>query len=210
MENYDAAVVMSHAARRLARELTGTLSYETIEREISLDYQQLAANARVSRFLPILVERAVRERLRATLAATAPPPNRILFVCTRNSGRSQMAAAFARRACGERIEIDSAGPDPALELQQHVLVAMAEVGIDLAGLSPRRLTEDLLLAADVVVTLGCGDAVPVAAGIRYVDWDVADPFGCDMDDVRRIRADVDRRVGRLLDELLPVATAGAG
>jgi len=125
----------------------------------------------------------------------------ILFLCVHNAGRSQMAAAYARQIGAERVVVHSAGSAPGERLNPAVVEAMAEVGIDITAEHPRRLTEEMGLRADVVVTMGCGDACPVYPGKRYVDWDLVDPAGKGLDVVRGIRDDIRARVEGLLDEL---------
>jgi arsenate reductase len=127
----------------------------------------------------------------------------VLFVCVHNAGRSQMAAALLDRYAEGRVRVRSAGSAPADELNPDVLVAMAELGLDLAGERPKRLTGESVEAADVVVTMGCGDACPIYPGKRYEDWELDDPADADLDGVRRIRDEIDRRVCRLVDELTP-------
>jgi arsenate reductase len=126
----------------------------------------------------------------------------ILFLCVHNAGRSQMGAAFARELGGERVVVHSAGSAPGETLNPAVVAAMAERGIDISAESPRALTEEMGRRTDVVVTMGCGDACPYYPGTRYVDWELTDPAGRDLDEVRAIRDDVEGRVRALLDELL--------
>ena len=126
----------------------------------------------------------------------------VLFVCVHNAGRSQMAAGFLEHLAGERVEVRSAGSLPADALNPVAVAAMAEVGIDIVGRTPRRLEESDARGADVVVTMGCGDACPVFPGKRYLDWDLDDPAGRPLEEVRRIRDDVRRRVEGLVRELL--------
>jgi protein-tyrosine-phosphatase len=127
----------------------------------------------------------------------------VLFLCVHNAGRSQIAAALLDRYASGRVVPRSAGTAPANEINPTVLEAMTEIGIDLhsAGASPKALTEAAVQASDVVVTMGCGDTCPYYPGTRYVDWPVDDPAGQPLDQVRRIRDDIDRRVQALLVEL---------
>ena len=127
----------------------------------------------------------------------------VLFVCVHNAGRSQMAAALLERAAGDRVLVRSAGSTPASEVDPAVLAAMAEIGIDLSAERPKSLTEAAVHEADVVTTMGCGDACPVYPGRRYLDWDLPDPAGQPVEVVRPIRDEVDRRVRALAQELLP-------
>jgi protein-tyrosine-phosphatase len=125
----------------------------------------------------------------------------VLFVCVHNAGRSQMAAALLDREAQGRIQVTSAGSQPAAELNPAVVAAMAEIGLDLSGAFPKPLTGDHVRAADVVVTMGCGDACPFYPGKRYLDWDLPDPAGLGLDGVRPIRDDIHQRVRLLLSEL---------
>ena len=125
----------------------------------------------------------------------------VLFVCVHNAGRSQMAAAFLRDRSAGRVEVLSAGSTPANEVNPAVVQVMREVGIDLSAERPKVLTTEAVQTADVVVTMGCGDACPVFPGKRYLDWDLPDPSGKAADEVRAIRDDIDRRVQALLTEL---------
>jgi arsenate reductase (thioredoxin) len=124
-----------------------------------------------------------------------------LFVCLQNAGRSQMSQALFERAAAGRHAARSAGTTPAEHVHPEVVEVMAELGIDLADRVPHRLTEEDARWADVVVTMGCGDKCPYIPGRRYVDWDLTDPAGLPLAEVRAIRDEIDRRVGTLLDEL---------
>ncbi len=127
----------------------------------------------------------------------------VLFVCVHNAGRSQMAAALLEAHAGDRIRVRSAGSAPGERVHPSVAASMAEIGIDLSAARPRVLTDDALREADVVVTMGCGDACPIVPGRRYLDWDLPDPRGLPVEQVRRIRDDIDRRVRALIQELIP-------
>jgi len=127
----------------------------------------------------------------------------VLFVCTHNAGRSQMAAGLVKLRSGGRILVRSAGSAPADEINPVTFAAMEEIGIDLHEEFPKPLTDAAVGASDVVITMGCGDACPVFPGKRYEDWELEDPAGKDLETVRRIRDEIDERVGRLVDELLP-------
>jgi arsenate reductase len=126
----------------------------------------------------------------------------VLFVCVHNAGRSQMAAGLLAKHAGGRVDVRSAGSAPADAVNSAVVEVMAEVGVDVSAETPKMLTTDAVEAADVVITMGCGDACPVFPGKRYLDWDLPDPSGQPPDAVRSIRDDIDRRVRRLLAELL--------
>jgi protein-tyrosine-phosphatase len=127
----------------------------------------------------------------------------VLFVCVHNAGRSQMAAALLDRIGAGRVRVRSAGSEPARSLNPTVVEAMREVGIDISGQFPKPLSDELVQAADVVITMGCGDACPIYPGKRYEDWDVQDPAGQDLETVRRIRDEIDLRVEMLIEELVP-------
>ncbi len=129
------------------------------------------------------------------------PAPQVLFVCVHNAGRSQMAAALLDHYAAGRVEVRSAGSAPADAINPAVREAMAEIGIDISAEYPKPWTDEVVRAADVVVTMGCGDACPVFPGRRYEDWVLDDPAGLDVDDVRPIRDDIDTRVRGLLDEL---------
>lgn len=129
----------------------------------------------------------------------------VLFVCVHNAGRSQMAAALLRHLAGERIEIRSAGTEPAAEVNPVAVAAMAEIGIDIAAASPTMLTEDATRSSDVVITMGCGDACPYYPGVSYRDWTLPDPAGQPLAAVRAIRDDIAVRVRALVAELLPAS-----
>jgi arsenate reductase len=126
---------------------------------------------------------------------------RALFVCLHNAGRSQMSAAFFERAGGQRHEGRSAGTTPGERVHPEVVEAMAEVGVDLSARVPRALTQQDAEWADVVVTMGCGDECPYVPGKRYLDWDLPDPKGLPLEQVRQIRDEVERRVAELVTEL---------
>jgi protein-tyrosine-phosphatase len=125
----------------------------------------------------------------------------VLFVCTHNAGRSQMAAALLDHEARGRVQVSSAGSQPASELNPAVVQAMAEIGLDISREFPKPLTGDKVRAADIVITMGCGDACPVYPGQRYLDWDLPDPAGLDLEAIRPIRDDIHRRVRDLLASL---------
>jgi protein-tyrosine-phosphatase len=130
----------------------------------------------------------------------------ILFLCVHNAGRSQMAAGFARRVGGGRVIIHSAGTAPGEDLNPAVVSVMAERGIDITEQKPRILTQAMGLRSDVIITMGCGDTCPVYPGTRYLDWDLPDPAGKSLDEIRPIRDEIERRVVELLDGLLTSST----
>ena len=126
----------------------------------------------------------------------------VLFLCVHNAGRSQMAAAFARELGGSRVVVHSAGSAPGETLNPAVVEVMREKGIEISNEAPKKLTGEMGLHADVIVTMGCGDACPVYPGKRYLDWELIDPAGKSLEVVRPIRDDIEQRVVALLDELL--------
>jgi arsenate reductase (thioredoxin) len=189
----------------LHEEFRGIFSLETIERYVDESIDRLAG-ARVVDFIPLFVHRFSREQLRALAqseGAIIKDVPEVLFVCVHNAGRSQMAAALLDHHAKGRVHVRSAGSDPADEVNPAVAAAMAEWGIDLSQELPKPLTDEFVRAADVVVTMGCGDACPVYPGKRYEDWELEDPAGQPVEVVRRIRDEVDARVQALLAELIP-------
>ncbi len=127
----------------------------------------------------------------------------VLFVCVHNAGRSQMAAALLARHAGDRVSIRSAGSEPADRLNPAVVAAMREIGVDITNETPKLLTTEFASDADVVITMGCGDTCPVFPGKRYEDWELDDPAGLGLDEIRPIRDEIDARVRNLVAELLP-------
>jgi protein-tyrosine-phosphatase len=190
---------------RLVREFTGIFSRETIARYVDESMARWA-DAKVVAHLPILAERFARERLRAlgqSEGSIVKDVPEVLFVCVHNAGRSQMAAALLNRHARGRVHVRSAGSTPADEINPAVVEVMEELGLDLATEFPKPLTDEYVRAADVVITMGCGDACPIYPGKRYLDWDLPDPAGKSVDEVRPVRDEIDRRVLALLDELAP-------
>ncbi|MBA3430556.1 MAG: arsenate reductase ArsC [Actinobacteria bacterium] len=197
--------MVSHICRQLAVEFAGTFSPETIQRFVSESFDSLN-KARVQAFVPLFIHRFTRERLRAAGQAEGvivKEVPEVLFVCVHNAGRSQMAAALLDRAAGGRVHVRSAGSTPANEIHAGVREVMAEIGVDMAQEFPKPLTDEVVRAADVVITMGCGDACPVYPGKKYFDWELEDPANRPMDEVRPIRDEIDRRVRGLLEELVP-------
>jgi arsenate reductase len=196
---------IEQAADRLADEFVGIFSRETIARYMA-ESQDLLGEARINVFVPVLAHRFTRERLKALAQAegklTKEQPE-VLFVCVHNAGRSQMAAGLVKLRSHGRIHVRSAGSTPVDEINPEVVRAMDEVGVDLGQEFPKPLTDEVVRAADVVITMGCGDACPIYPGKRYEDWELEDPEGQDLDSVRRIRDQIDQRVQRLIGELLP-------
>ncbi|MFD6288295.1 low molecular weight phosphatase family protein [Streptomyces sp. NPDC060205] len=189
---------------RLASRYRGQFSAETIQRVVIDSYDRLAQPARVRGHLVVLAERLATERLDA-LAHVEEQPDvglpRVLFVCAHNAGRSQMAAALlAHRAAGQ-VVVSSAGTHPASDVEPAVVQVLTEAGLNLGDAFPKPLTEEVVQAADVVITMGCGDACPVVPGRRYLDWPISDPEGAPITVVRDIRDEIDARITDLLDSL---------
>ncbi|MGH9229573.1 MAG: arsenate reductase ArsC [Acidimicrobiales bacterium] len=196
--------VLKSAARRLAEEFHGTFGAETVELFLTTSYDQFAGGATVASFLPLMAERFARQRLKALARvegkATEGVPV-VLFLCVHNAGRSQMALGWFNHLAGDRAVAWSGGSEPGAAVNASAAAAMAEIGIDISEEFPKPWTEEIVRAADVVVTMGCGDACPLFPGKRYEDWELTDPFGKGVEDVRPIRDEIGRRVRRLLDSL---------
>ena len=200
--------VLHRAAERLAHQFAGMVSEETVERVVFESHTALARTAAVSTHLPSLAEKFARDRLTALAQSrgyVAKPVPEVLYVCVQNSGRSQMAAALTRHLAGNRVHVRSAGSQPGEGILPSVVAVLAELGIDVSEEFPKPLTDDVVRAADAVVTMGCGDACPLYPGKRYLDWELADPADLTLDGVRAVRDDVRARVEHLLAELVPAA-----
>nr|MDT0662584.1 arsenate reductase ArsC [Micromonospora sp. DSM 115978] len=200
----DQQVALRTAAARLADEFSNIYGTETIELFLTASYDQFATTTSVPHFLPLLAERFARQRLRALARVEGHHRDGrpvVLFLCTHNAGRSQMALGFFTHLAGENAVAWSGGSEPVAEVNPAAIAAMAERGIDIAAEFPKPWTDEIVRAADVVVTMGCGDACPVFPGTRYQNWDLADPAGRGVADVRPIRDEIERRVRELLDEL---------
>ena len=199
------SVKLNGAEGRLAAEFAGVFSRQTVAELLRGSFDWLAATAKVRTYLELFAERFARERLAAVAqsqtGASGLVPE-VLFVCVHNAGRSQMAAGLLDNRAKGSVHVRSAGSAPADSINPAVVEAMAEIGIDLAREFPKPLTDDIVRASDVVVTMGCGDACPIYPGKRYVDWELADPAGKSLDDVRAIRDEIDGRVQALLAELV--------
>ncbi|MFX0537685.1 three-helix bundle dimerization domain-containing protein [Ornithinimicrobium sp. Y1847] len=176
-----------------------------IESAFNEAWELLSSRATVQNFLPVLVARRAREQLMARAQAEGRVVKHVpelLFVCVHNAGRSQMAAALAEHLSARRVHVRSAGSMPVDEINPVVVEALRERGIALNTAYPKPLSNDMVHAADVIVTMGCGDACPIFPGKRYEDWEVRDPAGQPLDVVREIRDDIQARVTTLLREIL--------
>ena len=193
------------AAEALEDEFRGVFSRGTIERYIG-DSLDLLGDVHFSDFVPVLAHRFARERLRAlgqaegTIVKEMPE---VLFVCVQNAGRSQMAAGLVKLRSEDRIQVRSAGSAPGERINLLVVEAMRELGVDLSDAFPKPLTDEVVRAADVVITMGCGDACPIYPGKRYEDWVLDDPAEAEsLEAVRAIRDEIDARVRSLVGELV--------
>lgn len=194
------------AAERLQQEFAGTFGTETIERMLSDSLARLLETARITAFVPLIAERFTKERLRAAAKSERPKMNSkptVLFLCVHNAGRSQMAAGWLQHLAGDRVDVFSAGSAPAEHVNPAAVQAMREVGVDISRAYPKPWTDETLTAADVVVTMGCGDACPVIPGKRYLDWELEDPAGKTIEQVREIRDDIETRVRQLMADMGP-------
>jgi protein-tyrosine-phosphatase len=200
----DQRVALRSAAANLRSEFEGVFGTETIELFLATSYEQFAADARIVSFLPLIAERFARQRLKALAKvegkATDGVPT-VLFLCVHNAGRSQMALGWFNHLAGDHAVAWSGGSEPGKEVNPAAVLAMAEVGIDIAQEFPKPWTDEIVQAADVVVTMGCGDACPLFPGKRYEDWELPDPAGQDLEAVRPIRDEIELLVRELLDSL---------
>lgn len=200
----DQQLALKTAATRLEREFGDSFGVETIERFLHTSYDQFAGRATVPNFLPLLAERFARQRLHALARVEGKISDgkpTVLFLCTHNAGRSQMALGYFTHFAGDDAVAWSGGSEPGDAINPSAVAVMAEVGIDITGEFPKPWTDEIVQAADVVITMGCGDACPIFPGKRYENWDLPDPEGQDVDAVRPIRDDLEERVRRLLAEL---------
>ena len=200
----DQQLALKVAATRLADKFEGVYGPETIERFLNSSYAEFADRSSIPNFLPLLAERFAEQRLNALSRVEGHGRDGrpvVLFLCTHNAGRSQMALGFFAHLAADRAIAWSGGSDPADQINSAAIAAMAERGIDISSEYPKPWTDEVVRAADVVVTMGCGDACPVFPGHRYLDWPVDDPAGLDLPAVRPIRDDIERRVRALLDQM---------
>ena len=194
---------IKQAATRLQLEFDGMFNIETIERFITDSQTRLEHRAKFNTWLPVLIERFTRDRLQALAKIEHGSSDRpsVLFLCVHNAGRSQMAAGWLRRLAGDRIDVFSGGSDPGHEVNSAAIEAMNEVGIDISNEFPKPWTDEIARAADVIITMGCGDACPIFPGKRYEDWELKDPAGQSVEFVREVRDDIKQRVEALVASL---------
>jgi arsenate reductase (thioredoxin) len=204
----DLSVAQQHlihtSAVRLQDKFKGIFGPETIERYINDSLDQLLPNSEVVSFVPIFVERFAKDRLRALAKVEgkmiSDKPS-VMFLCVHNAGRSQMASGWLKHLSSDRVDVFSGGSEPASTVNPAAIEAMAEVGIDIRTEYPKPWTDEIIRAADVVITMGCGDACPVYPGKRYEDWVLDDPEGLGLDAVRPIRDEIRGRVEKLIAEM---------
>jgi arsenate reductase len=200
----DQRLALRAAAARLGEEFAGVYGPETVERFLHSSYDQFAARSTVANVLPVLAERFARQRLTALAKVEGHREDGrpvVLFLCVHNAGRSQMALGFFTHLAGDRAIAWSGGSEPGIEVNRAAVDAMAERGVDISGAYPKPWTDEVVRAADVVVTMGCGDTCPIVPGTRYENWDLDDPAGKTIEEVRPVRDEIERRVRRLLGQL---------
>lgn len=196
--------ILSNGAAKLAERYDGIFAVETVERYLHESYDLLAATAKVQTYLLLLAERFAGQRLRdlahnqGDLVSDIPE---ILYLCVHNAGRSVAAAVLTRHHGGDRVLVTSAGSAPASEINPVVAEVLRERGLDPDQEFPKPLTDEAARAADVIVTMGCGDACPVYLGKRYLDWKLTDPADRPIEEVRAIVDDIEQRVLQLLAEM---------
>jgi protein-tyrosine-phosphatase len=206
----DQQLALRTAAVNLGDTFASIYGTETIERFLHSSYDQFAARSSVPHFLPLLAERFARQRLTALAKVEGKRDDGrpvVLFLCIHNAGRSQMALGFFQHLAGDQAVAWSGGSEPGIDVNPAAIAAMRERGVDIATEYPKPWTDEVVRAADVVVTMGCGDACPIFPGKRYLNWILDDPAGQSVDDVRPIRDEIERRVRQLLNELQVTAAA---
>ena len=200
----DQAMVLRSAAVRLSDDFRGVFGPETIERFLHTSFDQFATRATIPQFLPLMAERFARQRLQALAKVEGLHDDgkpTVLFLCVHNAGRSQMAMGFFQHLAGDCAVAWSGGSEPGIAVNPSAVAAMKERGIDISKEFPKPWTDETVRAADVVITMGCGDACPIFPGKRYEEWILDDPAGQDVAAVRPIRDEIERRVRTLLNEL---------
>lgn len=202
----DQDAALAATVRALSTEFAATVGPETVARLVRESYDALATTATLRNHLPVLAERFARQRLRALrrleggAGETGSAPT-VLFLCVQNAGRSQMALGFLSALAGESAVGWSGGSEPGGQIDPTAVAVMAERGIDITDEFPKPWTDEVVRAADVVISMGCGDACPVYPGKRYEEWTITDPAGAGIETARAVRDDIESRVRRLLDEL---------
>ena len=210
--NLDQQLALKVAATRLSNRFAGVYGPETIERFLNSSYAEFADRSSIPNFLPLLAERFAQQRLTALSRVEGHESDGkpiVLFLCVHNAGRSQMAMGFFQHYAGDAATAWSGGSEPGIEINPAAVQAMAERGIDISAEYPKPWTDEVVRAADAVITMGCGDACPIFPGKRYEEWVLDDPAGQDVAAIRPIRDEVEQRVLTLLGEL-GVTTADEG
>lgn len=202
----DDTAVLHRISEELTNKFTGIFAAETVERYVFESYTALGRTSRIRTYLAATTARFAADRLKALaqskgVIATDVPE--VLLVCAHNPGRSQIAAALLTQNAQGTVHVRSAGSAPGAELETTVIQALAESGIDLSEEFPKPLTDDVVRAADVVITMGCGDACPIYPGKQYLDWKIEDPAATDLPGARKIRDDIALLVRDLLNALTP-------
>jgi arsenate reductase (thioredoxin) len=204
----DVAQALESGTAQLQNEFADTFDAETVRRLMYASYEKLAAHATVRDYLPLLAERFARQQLHARAKINSKSGDEmlvVLFLCNHNAGRSQMAMGFFNHFAGGGAVVWSGGSEPQGAINPAAIAVMAERGIDISGEYPKPWTGEIVQAADVIVTMGCGEAGPYVPGRRYEDWELDDPSGRDLPEVRLIRDEIESRVRWLLDDLrIPV------
>jgi protein-tyrosine-phosphatase len=200
---------LDHVAQELQAKFKGVFGQETIMALLEDSFNELAATATIKEYLVVSAKRFATQRLKALAQAVDQTRTRVpavLFLCVHNAGRSQMALGWFTHLAKDRAIGWSGGSEPGIEINEGAVAAMAEVGIDISEEFPKPMVDEFVGAADVVVTMGCGDACPLLPGKRYEDWELEDPAGKTLEEIRPIRDEIGRRVEVLLTELLPSPT----
>jgi protein-tyrosine-phosphatase len=200
----DQRLALKTAAANLKDDFEGVFGVETIDLFLQTSYDQFASRASVIHFLPLLAEKFAKQRLKALAKVEGKADDGlpvVLFLCTHNAGRSQMALGWFNHLAGDRATAWSGGSEPGTELNPAAVAAMKEVRIDITQEFPKPWTDEIVRAADVVITMGCGDACPIFPGKRYEDWELDDPAGQSLEAVRPIRDEIGERVRTLLASL---------
>jgi arsenate reductase len=200
----DQQLALKVAATRLADKFDRVYGRETIERFLNSSYAEFAGRSSIPNFLPLLAERFAEQRLTALSRVEGHGHDGkplVLFLCVHNAGRSQMAMGFFQHYAGDAAVAWSGGSEPGIEVNPSAVQAMAERDIDISGEYPKPWTDEVVRAADAVISMGCGDACPIFPGKRYEEWTLDDPAGQDVTSVRPIRDEIEQRVLNLLREL---------
>ena len=195
---------LNRVVSALAEKYVGVFAAETIERVVFESYASLLRTGTKASSVTVFAEKFSKDRLRALATAkgnVAKDKPEVLFVCVQNAGRSQMAMALMANLSNGAINVRSAGSMPASEVSEKTIAVMKEIGLDLTEAFPKPLTDDVVQAADVVITMGCGDACPLYPGKKYLDWELEDPADLDLDGVRRVRNEISAKVEALIAEL---------